>query len=65
MIFKFSINSLIPIIVSILINKSIHTGQFSNEMKCAKVFPIFREGNKSDPLNYRPISILSTISKNI
>ena len=32
-------------------------------MKCAKVFPIFKGGNKSDPSNYRPISILSTISK--
>ena len=31
-------------------------------MKCAKVFPIFKGGNKSDPSNYRPISILSTIS---
>ena len=42
MIFKLTINSLIPIIVAILINKSIHTGQFPNEMKCAKVFPIFK-----------------------
>ena len=32
-------------------------------MKCAKVFPIFKGGNKSDPSNYRPISILLTISK--
>ena len=32
-------------------------------MKCAKVFPIFKEGNKSDPSNYRPISMLSNISK--
>ena len=62
--FKLAINSLSPII-AILINKSIHTGQFPNEMKCAKVFPIFKGGNKSDPSNYRPISILSTISKNI
>ena len=61
-IFKLAINSLSPII-AILINKSIHTGQFPNEMKCAKVFPIFKGGNKSDPSNYRPISILSTISK--
>ena len=32
-------------------------------MKCAKVFPIFKGGNKSDSSNYRPISILSTISR--
>ena len=42
-----------------------HTGQFPNAMKCAKVFPIFKGGSKSDPSNYRPISILSTISKKI
>ena len=32
-------------------------------MKCAKVFPISKGGNKSDPSNFRPIYILSTISK--
>ena len=40
-IFKLAIHSLSPII-TILINKSIHTGQFPYEMKCAKVFPIFK-----------------------
>ena len=59
---KLAINSQSPII-EILINKSIRTGKFHNEMKCAKVFPIFKGGNKSDPSNYRPISILSNISK--
>ena len=49
-IFKLAINSLSPIIAT-LISKSIHTGQKPNEMKCAKVFPIFKGGNKSDPSN--------------
>ena len=60
--FKLEINSQSPII-AIHINESIHTGQFPNEMNCAKVFQIFKGGNKSDPSNYRPISILSSISK--
>ena len=32
-------------------------------MKLAKVLPIYKDGEKSDPSNYRPISILSTVSK--
>ena len=51
-----------PIIAS-LINKSILSGIFPSQLKCAKVFPIFKGGVKSDPKNYRPISILPTVSK--
>ena len=32
-------------------------------MKCTKVIPLFKGGMKSDPSNYRPVSILPTISK--
>ena len=32
-------------------------------MKSAKVTPILKAGNKSDPNNYRPISVLPTLSK--
>lgn len=46
-----------------LMNKSIVSGQFPSEMKLAKVIPFYKGGEKSDPSNYRPISILSTISK--
>ena len=49
--------------IAALINKSIQTGVFPDQLKCAKVFPIYKSGNKSDPGNYRPISILPTISK--
>ena len=45
-----------------LINKSITTGHFPNQLKIAKVFPIFKNGAKDNPSNYRPISILPTIS---
>ena len=44
-------------------NKSIISGHFPNQLKIAKVFPIFKNGAKDDPSNYRPISILPTISK--
>ena len=46
-----------------LINKSLATGCFPDRLKLAKVFPIYKSGSKSDPNNYRPISILPTISK--
>ena len=49
--------------IAALINKSILTGKFPYKLKIAKVFPISKSGSKSDPCNYRPISILPTISK--
>ncbi|MCG8110902.1 MAG: reverse transcriptase family protein, partial [Candidatus Thiodiazotropha taylori] len=49
--------------IATLINKSLMTSQFPSVFKQAKIFPIFKSGSKSDPSNYRPISILPTISK--
>lgn len=45
-----------------IIKFSITTGIFPDEWKLARVSPIYK-GAKSDPNNYRPISILSVISK--
>ncbi|MEW8545919.1 MAG: endonuclease/exonuclease/phosphatase family protein, partial [Candidatus Thiodiazotropha sp.] len=61
-IIKLAVNCLSPTI-AILINKSLITGQFPAQLKLAKVFPIYKGGTKLDPSNYRPISILPTISK--
>ena len=41
-----------------MINISLHTGVFPDELKEAKVFPIHE-----DPSNYTPISILPIVSK--
>ena len=46
-----------------IINLSIITGIFPDEWKLARVSPIYKEGAKSDPNNYRPISVLPVISK--
>ena len=46
-----------------VINISIKTGIYPDQLKIAKVIPIYKKGNHSDPSNYRPISILSNINK--
>lgn len=46
-----------------LINKSIEDGAFPEAFKMAEITPIYKSGNKADPLNYRPISIISNFAK--
>ena len=46
-----------------LINKSIHQGICPDELKVAKVFPVYKSGDKTNISNYRPISVLSFFSK--
>ena len=53
----------ISIPLTSIINNSIGTGIFPNELKRARVVPIFKKGSSENPNNYRPISILNTISK--
>ena len=48
-----------------LFNKSLRTGQLPNEWKPANVVPVFKKGNKEHAENYRPISLLSLISKTL
>ena len=49
--------------ISTLCNLSISQGVFPNAFKFAKLKPIFKKGKKTDPSNYRPISLLPSISK--
>ena len=44
-------------------NISITDGTFPNNLKNADVSPIFKKGDRLDKSNYRPISILSALSK--
>ena len=48
----------------VLINKSFNEGVFPQQLKTARVVPIFKKGSKTEVGNYRPISLLSSISKN-
>ena len=46
-----------------LFNISTNTGCFPSTWKLAKTSPLFKKASKQDPSNYRPISVLPSISK--
>ena len=59
---KMAANIVAPSLTSIF-SKSILTGIYPDDWKTAKVTPLFKKGIKSDPNNYRPISVIPIISK--
>ena len=61
-IIKLSANVLAPNLLFI-VNKILITGKFPGSWKEANVKPLFKTGAKDDKNNYRPISILPTVSK--
>ena len=46
-----------------IVNLSLYHGIFPNDMKLAKIVPVFKNGNTKLFNNYRPISILPAFSK--
>jgi len=55
-------NTLAPALMA-LINVSFQLSLFPNDLKIAKVIPVFKHGDKTNLTNYRPISILPCFSK--
>ena len=49
--------------ISELCNLSMTLGSFPDACKIARVKPLFKKGSKTDPSNYRPISLLTLLSK--
>ena len=49
--------------LSIIINQSLCTGIFPDKLKIAKVIPLYKKDDDRSFGNYRPISLLSSISK--
>ena len=41
----------------------LHLVNFPDELKMAKITPLFKKGSKLEVSNYRPVSVLSTVSK--
>ena len=50
-------------LISNLFNSSVESGCFPNVLKIAKVIPLHKGGDKLSIGNYRPISLLPTLSK--
>jgi hypothetical protein len=49
--------------LSVLFNKSLETGVVPNDWKKADVTAIFKKGNKSEPGDYRPVSLTCIVCK--
>ena len=46
-----------------IINLSLYSGRIPDDMKTARVVPLYKKNSKSEPGNYRPVSILTVVSK--
>ena len=60
---KKRINEYIHKPLTLIVNQSLSSGIFPNKLKIAKVIPIFKKDDTHLLNNYRPISLLPTISK--
>ena len=50
--------------INYLINKSLSESDFANQWKVGKIVPLYKgKGSRNDPANYRPVVLLSVISK--
>ncbi|CAG9789488.1 unnamed protein product [Diatraea saccharalis] len=61
-IIKASIDKFISVL-TFLINLSFSTGIYPNILKLSIIRPLFKKGEKSDIRNYRPITLVSILSK--
>ena len=46
-----------------IVNNAIDTCEFPDELKLADITPLHKKGDKNNKKNYRPVSILPTVSK--
>ena len=49
--------------LSLIFQYSLDTGQVPREWRHANVIPVYKNGSRTDPLNYRPISMTCIVSK--
>ena len=58
-----SSSSVLSLPLAHIMNNSVLTGQYPSKLKHAKVIPILKGGDETDPSNYRPISLLSLFNR--
>ena len=46
-----------------LINLSVQTGKYPSKLKHAKIIPVYKGNDETDPSNYHPISLLSVFNR--
>ena len=51
--------------LAVLYSKSLNEGQVPDSLKCGNVTAVFKSGDKSNPKNYRPITLTSHIIKQL
>ena len=56
-------SSVISKLLTHIINLSITTGSIPDDLKMARIVPLYKKNSKTHVGNYRPISVLSVISK--
>ena len=61
--FLKNLASVISVPLSVIYNKSIVEGVVPQDWKRANVTPLFKKGSRSDPGNYRPVSLTSYLGK--
>ena len=57
-----SVDTYLPVLTEI-INSSFEQNEFPSKLKLADIIPIFKKKNPRNIENYRPVSVLSHISK--
>jgi len=50
-------------VITVLINQMFSSGCFPDKLKLGRIIPVYKRGDSNNYSNYRPISLLSSISK--
>ena len=62
-ILKYCSNLVVPLFM--IFAKSLDDGVVPSQWKFSEIVPLFKKGSRSDPLNYRPISLTSVCCKSL